>query len=112
MPYYMLQAGFTPAALVSMVKDPHDYRKRLRSLMEKFGGSLEGCWLAFGDYDLMAICQVPDHETMAALSMAFAADGGLKLVKTTSLITWDEGMHAMKRAGEVSYTVSDSSTVV
>jgi uncharacterized protein with GYD domain len=112
MPYYMLQAAFTPATMVSMVKSPLDCHKRLRSIIGKLGGSLEGIWLAFGDYDLMALCQMPDDETMATLSMAFAADGGLRHIKTTALISWEEGLHAMKRAGEIGYMTPEGTIVV
>jgi hypothetical protein len=40
---------------------------------------------------------------MAALSMAFMAQFAVKAVKTIPLITWDEGIKAMKKAREASY---------
>jgi uncharacterized protein with GYD domain len=72
-------------------------------MIEKLGGRLESFWLAFGDYDTHVILQVPDNISAAALSLAAAAGGSVKAVKTTPLMTMDEGMEAMRKAAAAGY---------
>ena len=59
--------------------------------------------MAFGDYDSIAILQMPDNIAAASLSMALMASGVFKKIKTSSLITWDDGVEAMKKAKKVAY---------
>ncbi len=55
-------------------------------------------WFAFGDYDLVIICNLPDNASIAAISMAISAGDAVKAVKTTPLMTMEEGIEAMKMA--------------
>ena len=99
MAYYMIQAAFTPESWAKLVKNPQDRREAIRPMIEKLDGRLEGYWLAFGDYDAVVIAQVPDNVTAAALSLAAAAGGALRAIKTTPLMPMEEGMQAMRKAG-------------
>jgi uncharacterized protein with GYD domain len=103
MAYYLIQAGFTPEAWAKMVKNPQDRREAIRPMIEKLDGRMEGYWLAFGDYDAIVIAQVPDNVTAAALSLASAAGGALRAIKTTPLMTMEEGMQAMRKAATATY---------
>lgn len=51
----------------------------------------------------MAICELPDNVSMAAFSMAASAGGAVKAVKTTPLMTMEEEIEAMRKAGETCY---------
>ena len=97
MPYYLLQVAYTPAAWAAMLKKPHIPLEDLRPLMERLGGKLESCWLAFGEYDALLICQLPDQASAAALSMATSAGGTVRTIKTTPLITVEESFDALKK---------------
>ena len=44
----------------------------------------------FGDYDLIGVVDMPDSISAAAFSMAVAAGGACKSVKTTPLLTAGE----------------------
>ena len=103
MAYYMMQATYTPDAWGAMVKSPQNRIEALRPVVEKLGGKIDGGWLAFGEYDTVAICQLPDNVSAAALAMAASAGGALKAFKTTPLMTPDEAMAAMRKAAGVSY---------
>jgi uncharacterized protein with GYD domain len=59
--------------------------------------------LAFGDYDVVAVFEMPENVRQAAVSMAFAAGGAVKAVKTTPMMTWEEGLEAMRTAAETVY---------
>ncbi len=98
MPYYLLEAAYTAEGWSALVRGPHDRVEILRPIVEELGGSIEKAWLAFGDYDVVAICQMPDNVSVAALSMAVSSGGAVKNFKTTILMTVEEGLKAMKRA--------------
>ena len=55
MPYYLVQAAYTPEAWARLVENPEDRRESLRAMAERAGGVLHGSWLAFGDYDVVFI---------------------------------------------------------
>jgi uncharacterized protein with GYD domain len=75
----------------------------VQKAVEKLGGNLEGFWFAFGDYDVVLVCQMPDNVSAAAFSMAVSAGGALRAAKTTPLLTAEEGIEAMKKAGKSRY---------
>lgn len=101
---YMIQFSYTSDAIQNLVRNPHDRAAVVRGLAERWGGSLEAFYYTFGDYDGVAIAEVPDNVTMAAISMAVASSGAFKTFKTTVLIPMDEAVEAMRKAGTVGYT--------
>jgi uncharacterized protein with GYD domain len=103
MAYYLIQAAYTPEAWAKMVKSPQDRRAAIRPMIEKLGGRLEGFWVSFGDYDAVVIAQAPDNVSAAALALAAAAGGSVKAIKTTPLMTMEEGMDAMRKAADAGY---------
>jgi len=60
-------------------------------------------FFAFGDYDIVAIGEFPSNSAAASIAIAFAAGGAIKSVKTTPLLTIEETMDALYKAGESSY---------
>jgi uncharacterized protein with GYD domain len=60
-------------------------------------------WVSFGDYDVVVLMQLPDNVSAAAFSIAVSAGGAVRAVKTTPLMSVEEGMDAMRRAGQVGY---------
>lgn len=103
MPYYLVQAAYTPEAWARLVENPEDRRESLRAMAERAGGALHGSWLAFGDYDVVFIYEMPDNTRVASALMAAASSGALKSLKTTPLMTWEEGLEAMRGASDVVY---------
>ena len=103
MPYYMLQATYEPDAWKAMVEKPQNRLDVIRPVVEKLGGKVEGGWVAFGEYDVLLICQMPNNVSAAAFSMAGAAGGAVKAIKTTPLMTIEESMEAMRKANGIGY---------
>jgi len=103
MAYYLFQAAYAAEAVGAMVKSPQNRLEAVRPFAEKLGGNIVGAWLAFGEYDVVAILQMPDNASAAAFSMAASSGGHLKATKTTPLMTFEEGIEAMKKAGTVGY---------
>ncbi len=103
MPHYMLQVAYTPEAWAAQVKSPQDRVQAIRPAVEKLGGKVEGAWYSFGEYDIMALLEMPDNVSAAAFAVAAAAGGAVKSVKTTPLMTVQEGMEALRKAGGAGY---------
>lgn len=103
MPQYLLQAAYTPEAWAAMVKSPQNRLEAVRPVVQKLGGKIEGGWLSFGEYDIAVICELPNNVSAAAFSMAASAGGAMKTVKTTPLMSIEEAMEAMRKAGGAGY---------
>ncbi len=103
MAYYLVQAAYSTEGSARLVKTPQNRLEAVRPVVEKLGGSIEGFWFAFGEYDVVAICQLPDDVSAAAFAMAVSAGRGIKAYKTTTLLTVEESMEAMKKAAETGY---------
>ena len=103
MAYYLGQVAYTPEAWANLVRNPQDRIEAIRPVIESLGGTLECAYLAFGEYDVVFIYQMPDNVSAAAFSIAASAGGALKASKTTPLMTVEEGVEAMRRAGGSGY---------
>ena len=71
-------------------------------MFERLGGLLESAYIAFGDYDIIGIVEMPDNVTAAAMSIAVSAGGALHSLKTVPLMRMNEGVEALKKAAEMS----------
>jgi uncharacterized protein with GYD domain len=67
------------------------------------GGKVHGFWFAFGDSDVIGILDMPDNTAMAAFALAIGAGGACSKVKTTALLSVNEGISAMKMASTTGY---------
>jgi uncharacterized protein with GYD domain len=103
MGHYLIQVAYTPEAWATMVKNPQDRIELVRPVVERLGGKMDEGFLSFGEYDVVAICQLPDNGSAAAFSMAASAGGAVKAFKTTPLMTMADAVKAMKKAGKASY---------
>lgn len=103
MAYYLLQGAYTAEAWADLLRNPEDRGQAVRSVVERLGGTVHGGWLTFGEYDTLFVLELPDEARAAASSMAFAAGGALRDVRTTPLLTWEEGIEAMRAAADTTY---------
>ena len=103
MPSYLVQVAYTSEAMAALMKKPQDRGSVVAKVVEKLGGSLKGAWLCFGDYDTVVVVDMPDNVSAAAFALAISAGGSCKTVKTTPLMSVDEGLAAMKKAGGSGY---------
>jgi uncharacterized protein with GYD domain len=100
---FMLQASYSTAALAALTKKPQDRTEVIRKSIEKLGGTLTGLWLSFGDYDTVAVFEMPDNASAAAFALAIGAGGACSKVKTTPLLSAAEGVSALKKSGSSGY---------
>ena len=100
---YLLQVGYTPETWAAMIQNPQDRSAAIKAPVEKLGGRVERFWLSFGDYDVVGLIEMPDTVSAAAFSMAVAAGGSCRAVRTTPLLSSAEGLEAMKKAANCGY---------
>jgi uncharacterized protein with GYD domain len=103
MPHFLQQVAYTSDAWNALIANPQDRVEAVRPAIEKLGGKIESAWFAFGEYDLVVIVQMPDNVSAAAIAMAFAAGGACKSVRTTPLLSTEEGIAAVRKAGGTGY---------
>ena len=103
MPTYMLQASYTSEAWQTQIQNPQDRAAQIRAITEASGGNLLCFYYAFGENDVIAIAEFPDNVSAAALAIAATAGGATKSLKTTVLMSPEEGLEAMRRAGGTGY---------
>ena len=103
MAHYLIQASYTQGGITDLIKNPQDRAAAVRPVVERMGGKLEAFYYAFGDCDVVILAELPDNASMAALSMAVGAAVAVSTFKTTSLLTMDEAVEAMKKAGGTGY---------
>ncbi len=103
MALYMFEAAFTSDAWATLAKNPQDRTEAVRTLIQGVGGKLISYYFAFGDYDAVVLAELPDNGAAAAAAIAVAAGGAIRAVKTTPLLSVQEGVEAMRKAGQVNY---------
>jgi len=101
---YLVQVSYTPEALSALIAKPQNRAGVVKKAVENLGGTYVGSWMAFGDYDLVLLIEMPNNVSAAALALAAAAGGSLKSIKTTPLLTVDQALAALKKAGKSGYT--------
>jgi uncharacterized protein with GYD domain len=103
MPAYLTQVAYTTEGWAAMVKNPQDRTKAVQEPIKKLGGKVQNFWFAFGEYDVIGVIDFPNNVSAAAIAMAFAAGGAIKSVRTTPLLTAEEALDALKKAGSCGY---------
>ena len=103
MTFYLVQVSYTSNSWSTLVKQPQNRLEVMQNVIKKLKGKIHNAFLTFGDYDVIGILELPDDITAAALSMTIMAGGGIKNIKTTPMMTWEDGVKAMKKAKKASY---------
>jgi uncharacterized protein with GYD domain len=103
MPLYLSKFRYTPETWARLISNPEDRRKAAQSYIESVGGKLHGFWYAFGTHDGYSLWEAPDNTSMAAVALAIGGGGALSSFETTVLLTVDETLDALHKAGQVQY---------
>ena len=101
MSLYMLQFSYTPEAWAALTRNPEDRSVQVKTNIEKLGGRLLGMYYSFGEFDGMAIVELPDSVATMAYVLAAIGTGMLKATRSTQLFSISEAMQAMAKAGAV-----------
>ena len=103
MPLYLTKFSYTPETWAKLMRNPEDRRKAAQSYIESVGGKLHGFWYGFGAHDGYTLWEAPDNVSMASVVLALSAGGALSSLETTVLLTVEETLEALRKAGEVGY---------
>ncbi len=99
MPHYMIQLSYRPDQVKAMIDNPQDRSEAARKVAEGLGGKVDRFYFAFGEYDVVIIGEFPDNESAMATAMLVVGVGTASAFKTTVLLTPDQSVEAMKKAG-------------
>ena len=87
---YLLRAKLSTDGVKGVLSEGGTARQATVSkTVEGLGGSVEAFYFAFGDDDVIVICDLPDNETAAAVAMNVSSSGRVS-VSTTVLVTPEE----------------------
>jgi uncharacterized protein with GYD domain len=103
MPFYLTRFSYTPATWAKLIGNPEDRRAAATQYVEAVGGTLHGFWYALGQYDAFALYEAPDTVSIAAMALAINSGGALSAYETIPLLTVEETIAALRKAGEISY---------
>jgi uncharacterized protein with GYD domain len=103
MPLYLTKFSYTPETWARLLGSPEDRRAAAQEYIESVGGKLHGFWYAFGDHDGYNLWEAPDNVSMAAVALAITGGGALSSLETTVLLTVEETVEALRKAGQIGY---------
>ena len=92
MPLYMTQFAYTPETWAVLIQNLEDRSEAVRRLLENMGGRLISFYNSIGEYDGLFIYEAPDEGTAAAAVLAAISPGHVKAIKTTTLLSVEDGM--------------------
>ena len=99
---YLFQFSYSLDSVKGMVAKPQDRRGAAETVIAAAGGRLLDMYFCFGDCDGVATAEFPSNVDAAAASLAIGSSGAFSDFKTTVLITMEEAVQAMEKAGKVS----------
>ena len=100
---YLALFGFTSETITRFVANPSDRSAVVRGFVESVGGSLECYYWMFGQYDGMAIVEMPDSHTRAAATLAIIGSGAFTRFETHELIKADDLTAIAEQARGIPY---------
>ena len=75
---YMIKACYTAEGAKGLLKEGGSKRRAAaEQALKSVGGKLEAFYYAFGDTDVYAIVDAPDHAAMSAASLQINASGAV-----------------------------------
>lgn len=99
MPKYLLQASYTVEGLKGLKKAKASSRRAaVAKLVKAVGGKLEVLYYVLGEDDILAIVDMPDQASAAAMSLAVSATGVCSRIRTTALLDLHEMDQALKKS--------------
>ena len=101
MTHYLIEVGYTPESWNSQIDSQANVVDRISPALKACGAKLECMYYAFGDVDLVGVIDFKQPEDAAGFALAVGSSGALRLYRTTPLLSVEQGMESMRRAGEI-----------
>ncbi len=104
MGFYLIQVAYKDTAVKTLIGHPQAREDVVRKACKSLGGKMHSFHFSFGQYDAVVIAEFPDNVSAAAFGLDAVAGGAVSSYHTTVLLTSAEGVEAMRKAKEDSYT--------
>jgi uncharacterized protein with GYD domain len=101
MAHYLIEVGYTPQSWATQIDAQGNVADRITPALKACGAKLESLYYAFGDSDVVGVIDFKTPEDAAGFALAVTSSGALRSFKTTPLLSIDQGMKSLKRAGEL-----------
>lgn len=80
---YLVGASYTADGAKGLIKEGGTNRQKLvEGMVRKLGGSMEAFYYSFGSSDVVAIIDMPNVATAAAISIGINSTGAVNIVLT------------------------------
>ncbi|MGN6167801.1 MAG: GYD domain-containing protein [Solirubrobacteraceae bacterium] len=100
MPKYLVQSTYTREGVEGIrSKGGTARREAIIDMAKSLGGEVESYYFGFGEYDVLAILDLPDDEAAAAVALAVDV-AGTATAKTTVLLTPEQIDEAVRRTAD------------
>jgi uncharacterized protein with GYD domain len=87
MGHFLIKGSYTQAGIQGVLKDGGTGRREaIDALVKSVGGTIEACYWALGDDDIIIIAELPDNISAAAVGATVGATGAAS-VRTTVLLS-------------------------
>ena len=97
---YLVCANYIGDGIQGLINEGGSSRRTvIEKLATSLGGKLDCVYYAFGEFDIYMIIDVPDRESMAALSLKASASGLVRM-QCIVLMTPEEIDDAVKKTSE------------
>lgn len=94
---YLVQGTYTAEGARDLMKEGGSGRRAAATAaMESVGGSVESFYYAFGDVDVIGICDFPDEASVTAISLMINSSGSVNVTFTPLMTAEDLDAAAAK----------------
>lgn len=100
---YVTQFAYTTEAWKALVKKPEDRAAVLAKHAKGLGGRVLSLYYCMGEYDGVVVFEAADEATAASILFTDISSGHLRATRTTTLMSVEETMEAMRRASSEAY---------
>ena len=100
MTFYLIRAKMSHESMRALVERPEDRLITTTRFLRGVGGRLHNYFFSLGGFDIVLVFELPDNVSAASLAMVLTASGSVSEVDTTVLITMEEAIAAMQKAGD------------
>jgi uncharacterized protein with GYD domain len=103
MPKYAILFTLKGETVKGMFDRPSDRERVVSNLLSGVGGTLDAYYWMFGQWDGIAICDMPDSISAAAVSVAVSSTGAFGHLETHELISPASLNDILDKAKSLSY---------
>ena len=102
---FMFKGQYLQAGVQGTLREGFAAREAyIRQITQAAGGKVEAFYWAYGEDDVILIVDYPNNIAAAAFSVAASGGGAIKAIKTTPLISIEDGTEIMRMAAESGYS--------